>query len=251
MCSWVVDAMAFGAVAPNTRERVTARQSAVGAGPSPSPPAPPAAPSSLSEPDVTSVTSKSSVIRSAAAPFAQARSRARRRASRRTPSRSGVIDSMTRQAVGDDPHLAEQVGLPTQHAQVGQAIAAVRDAHNQVPHHPARIVSRAPARRVGAIPTDSAAVHPNRSARSVRATLPAWLAILAPSVVTMSVLRRLVGFTFDVLSLGWVRGRLSTPVSNSGDPFFYPSSHVAARPIEMSGLVLRCVVRHRNVHNVH
>ncbi len=30
---------------------------------------------------------------------------------------------------------------------------------------------------------------------------PAWLAIPAPSVVTMSVLRRLVGFTFGVLSL--------------------------------------------------
>ncbi len=30
--------------------------------------------------------------------------------------------------------------------------------------------------------------------------LPAWLAIPAPSVVTMSVLRRLVGFTFKVLS---------------------------------------------------
>ena len=55
-------------------------------------------------------------------------------------------------------------------------------------------------RRVGAIPADSAAVHPSLSASSVRAALPAWLAIPAPSVVTMSVLRRLVGFTFEVLS---------------------------------------------------
>jgi hypothetical protein len=53
---------------------------------------------------------------------------------------------------------------------------------------------------VGAIPTDSAVVHPGLSASSVRAALPAWLAIPAPSVVTMSVLRRLVGFTFKVLS---------------------------------------------------
>jgi len=57
---------------------------------------------SFSEWAVTSVASKSSVIRSGAAPFAQARSRACRRASRSRPNRSGVIAAMTRQAVGDD-----------------------------------------------------------------------------------------------------------------------------------------------------
>jgi hypothetical protein len=49
-------------------------------------------------------------------------------------------------------------------------------------------------------PADSAAVNPSRSASSIRAALPAWLAIPVPSVVTMTVLRRLVGFTFKVLS---------------------------------------------------
>jgi len=36
--------------------------------------------------------------------------------------------------------------------------------------------------------------------------------------------------------LGWVLGRLTTPVSNSGEPFFYPSSRVTACLTEMSGL---------------
>lgn len=33
-------------------------------------------------------------------------------------------------------HLAGQLGLLAQHAQVGQAVAAVRDCHDQVPYHP-------------------------------------------------------------------------------------------------------------------
>ena len=98
-------------------------------------------------------------------------------------------------------HLAEQLGLPTQHAQVGQAVAAVRDAHDQVAEHSARIMGRTSA---------SSGRHPRRQCRRPtqpvgelgQAALPAWLAIPAPSVVTMSVLRRLVGFTFRVLSSG-------------------------------------------------
>jgi hypothetical protein len=149
---------------------------------------------------VTSVASKSKVTRSGAAPFAQARSRACRRASRSTPSRSGVIAAMTRQAVGDDATSPNRSGCSR---------STLRSARQSPPSAMATMRSRTTRpgswadrrRRVGAIPADSAAVHPSLSASSVRAALPAWLAIPAPSVVTMSVLRRLVGFTFEVLSL--------------------------------------------------
>lgn len=57
----------------------------------------PAGPS-FSECAVTGVASKSKMIRSGPAPFAKARSRACRRSSRRTPSRSGVIASRRRSA---------------------------------------------------------------------------------------------------------------------------------------------------------
>jgi hypothetical protein len=52
---------------------------------------------------------------------------------------------------------------------------------------------------------------------SVKAALPAWLAIPAPSVVTMSVLRRLVGFTFKVLSLDgcWMSEQRQYPTQES------------------------------------
>jgi len=154
---------------------------------------------SFSEWEVTSVASKSSVIRSGAAPFAHALSRAWRRASRSTPSRSGVIALMTRQAVGDDATWPNRSDCSR---------STLRSARQSPPSAMVTMRSRTTRpgswaerrRRVGASPADSAVVHPSLSASSVRAALPAWLAIPALSVVTMSVLRRLVGFIFKGLS---------------------------------------------------
>src|SRR5262249_18997275 len=63
-----------------------------------------------------------------------------------------------------------------------------------------------------------------------------WLAIPAPSVVTMSVLRRLVGFTFKVLSFDgcWDVWQRQYPTQES--PFLYPSGRVAACLTETSRL---------------
>lgn len=96
------------------------------------------------------------------APFAQACSRACRHASRRISRCSSLTASMTRQAVGvSGRHPAEQLGLVTQRAKVGQAVATVRNADDQVPQHHPRGRGPNDAGGWGAIPFDSARVHPN------------------------------------------------------------------------------------------
>jgi hypothetical protein len=111
---------------------------------------------------------------------------------------------MTRQAVGNDATSPNRSGCSR---------STLRSARQSPPSAMVTMRSRTTRpgswadrrRRVGAIPADNAAVHPSLSASSVRAALPAWLTIPATWVVTMRVLRRLVGFTFKVLSFdgGW------------------------------------------------
>jgi hypothetical protein len=124
----------------------------------------------------------------------------------RLPTRPAQdVHSLRCDRVDDTPggrrrrHLAEQLGLLAQHIQVGQAAAPVRDGHDQIPHHLVRVVGRPPASS-GRHLRRQRCRQPSLSASSLRAALPAWLAIPPPSAVTMSMLRRLVGFTFNVLT---------------------------------------------------
>ena len=132
-----------------------------------------------------------------------------------------MIAAMTRQAVGDDATSPNRSGCSR---------STARSAKESPPSATLAIISRTT--RPG-----SWAVHPSVSASSVRAALHRMAGIPAPSVVTMSVLRRLVGFALGGALLGWVLERVAPPVSNSREPLFYHSSRVAACLTETSRLI--------------
>jgi hypothetical protein len=134
----------------------------------------------------------------------------------------------------DDPpgrrrrrHLAEKLGLPAQHAQVGLAVAAVRDAHDQIAQHPAWIMGRtsAPGRRP---PRRQRRRPPQPVGEFGKGGTPRMAsdsgAIGGDDECATAAGRLHLGGAL----LGWVLGRLTTPVSNSGESFFYPSSRLSA-----------------------
>src|SRR6266511_1522891 len=158
---------------------------------------------SLSECELTSVASRSSTISLGAAPRRQACARARRRASRIRFKSFLFIAVITRHAVGIEATSPKTSGWSRRTCPL--SCPELRW-------------------RLGATAADRPRVNPKPSLRPRTARLPTWLAMPSPSLVTTNLcgrlLRRLLLFTCEVLSLNECWDVEHPQYLNSGEHFF-------------------------------